>query len=359
LTVIYNTRVSGEEVNALHRVAHVFASSTPDDGRSQYLKILVASLRNQGIESVVFDTGVFDTGSGAVQDEAMNRARSIAETIRAANVQVVFFHSGFPRLITAVLAAGRLAPIQVNVNHGSDIAEDLFDGHIHLFRHAMRRTGVSSQLNEWIPMVSDVEARLRTAEPVTKHALGLDPASTVSATFGNLSDVARNGYLRMLSEILNRFPKHIHLFAGPGNVKGIRSFLHSEGILPRVRFLGHLGEVAPLLGVLDVFLASFPRSNSNFVLDAMGAGRPVVALRFPDDSDNSAAELVSINELTPRTEGQYIDVVDSLLRNETLRQTHGRAMLDRFRKEFRPELLGERYKAFLAAFRRPSSGDVL
>jgi len=355
LTVIYNTRVSGEEVSAFHRVAHVFASSTPDDGRSQYLKILVASLRNQGIESMVFDTG-----SAAVQDEAMGRERSIAETIRAANVQAAFFHSGLPRLMAAVLAAGRLAPIQVNVNHGSDNAEDLFDGHIHLFRHAMRRTRVTSQLNEWIPMVSDVEARLRTAEPVTKQALGLDPASTVSATFANLSDVARNGYLRMLSEILSRFPKHIHLFAGPGSVKGIRSFLHSEGTLPRVRFLGHLGEVAPLLGLLDVFLASFPRSNSNFVLDAMGAGRPVVALRFPDDSENnSAAELVSIDELTPRTEGQYIDIVDSLLRNETLRQTHGRAMLDRFRKEFRPELLGERYKAFLAAFRRPARGDVL
>jgi len=347
--------VSGEEVKALHRVAHVFANSAPDDGRSQYLKILVASLRKQGIESMVFDTG-----SAAAQDEAMNRARSIAETIRAANVQVAFFHSGLSPLMTTVLATERLAPIQVNVNHGSDIAEDLFDGHIHLFRHAMRRTGVSSQVDEWIPMVSDVEARLRTAEPVTKHALGLDPSSTVSATFGNLGDVARNGYLRMLSEILNRFPKHIHLFAGPGNVKGIRSFLHSEGILPRVRFLGALGEVAPLLGVLDVFLASFPRSNSNFVLDAMGAGRPVVALRFPDDSENnSAAELVSIDELTPRTEGQYIDIVDSLLRNETLRQTHGRAMLDRFRKEFRPELLGERYKAFLTAFRRPARGGVL
>jgi Glycosyl transferases group 1 len=355
LTVVYNTRVSGEEASALHRVAHVFASSTPDDGRGQYLKILVASLRNQGIESMVFDTG-----SAVAQDEAMDRARSIAETIRAANVQVAFFHSGLPGLMTAVLAAGRLAPIQVNVNHRSDIAEDLFDGHIHLFRHAMHRTGVSSQLNEWIPMVSDVEARLRTAEPVTKHALGLDPASTVSATFGNLSDAASNGYLRMLSEILNRFPKHIHLFAGPGNVKGIRSFLHSEGILPRVRFLGQLGDVAPLLGVLDVFLASFPRSNSSFVLDAMGAGKPVVALRFPDDSENnSAAELVSIDELTPRTEGQYIHIVESLLRNETLRQTRGRAMLDRFCKEFRPELLGERYKTFLAAFRRPARGDVL
>ena len=43
---------------------------------------------------------VFDTGSAAVQDEAMDRERSIAETIRAANVQAAFFHSGLPRLMS-------------------------------------------------------------------------------------------------------------------------------------------------------------------------------------------------------------------------------------------------------------------
>ena len=87
---------------------------------------------------------------------------------------------------------------------------------------------------------------------------------------------------------------------------------------------------------------------SNSLLEAMGAGKPVVVLRFPPDSHyNSGAELVGIRELTAPGEADYIEIADRLLRNPSLRQKQSQAMLDRFRAEFRPERLGERYKEFL------------
>jgi glycosyltransferase involved in cell wall biosynthesis len=83
----------------------------------------------------------------------------------------------------------------------------------------------------------------------------------------------------------------------------------------------------------------------------MGAGKPVVALRFPpDSSSNSAAELVGLRDLTAPGEADYIETVDRLLRNSDLRAQQGQMLRDRFRSEFRPARLGERYKQFIEHF---------
>jgi glycosyltransferase involved in cell wall biosynthesis len=131
----------------------------------------------------------------------------------------------------------------------------------------------------------------------------------------------------------------------------MRSHLHAEGVLPRVRFLGDIRDIAPLLNVVDIYLAAFPDSTAQFVLEAMGAGKPVLALRFPLDSpSNSGAEMIGLRELTAPGEANYIEIADRLLRNADLRAEVGQALQDRFRREFRPERLGERYKQFLARF---------
>jgi hypothetical protein len=49
---------------------------------------------------------------------------------------------------------------------------------------------------------------------------------------------------------------------------------------------------------MDIDLAPFPHSGGHSIFEAMGAGKPVVVLRFPPDSNyNSGAELVGIREL--------------------------------------------------------------
>ena len=355
----------------VNHVAHIVGSLLPADARTQYLKMLVSSLKRQSIQSTIFTTEsaaawFFNPAAvpqsqpieieaevkiGSVEGDFIERAGRVAEAVRATGIKIAFYHASLAELITARVASMRPAPVQVNVNHGAVMDADLFDGYIHLFRNGLERTLFSSQRTDWIPLASDIDTRLQTAEPITRQGIGLDPASTISATFGNLSKVAGSGYLRVLSEIMHRFPKHFHLFAGAGNVKAVRSHLHSEGVLPRVRFLGQVGDVAPLLDIIDVYLASFPESGGRSILEAMGAGKPVVVLRFaPDSHYNSGAEFVGLRELTAPREADYIEIADRLLRNPALRQRQGQAMLDRFRAEFRPERLGERYRAFLASF---------
>lgn len=349
-------------------VAHVMGCLLPGHAPSQYVKMLASSLKRKGVESTVFTTewaaSWFFNPAGVPQSEPIEieatvniasvegdfveRAQRVADAIKSSGVKVAFFHGNLAEQITARVAAMRPAPVQVNVNHGSEMDADLLDGYIHLFQNAMERTRFSSHVSEWIPLASDIETRLQMTEPVTRLSLGLESASSVSATFGNLYKVSGSGYLKVLAEILKRFPKHFHLFAGAGNVKTIRSFLHSEGVLPRVRFLGHVGDVAPLLGAIDVYFASFPHSGGHSVIEAMGAGKPVVVLRFPPDSHyNSGAELVGVRELIAPGEADYIEIADRLLRDSALRKKQSEAMIHRFRSEFRPERLGERYVAFL------------
>jgi glycosyltransferase involved in cell wall biosynthesis len=112
--------------------------------------------------------------------------------------------------------------------------------------------------------------------------------------------------------------------------------------------LGDVGEIAPLLPVVDVYLASFPVSGGQAVIEAMGAAKPVVVLRFPSDSHyNSGEELVGVPELIAPGEADYIQIADRLLRDRPLRQKQGAAMLARFRAEFRPERQAERYVKFI------------
>ncbi len=354
-------------IGSSDRVAHVVGCLMPGASSTEYIKMLVSSLNLQGIESAIFTTEwsaswffnpvALAQSQNSEIDAAVNiasvegdfteRAERIAQSIRDWGTRIAFFHADLTEQITARVAAMRPAPIQVNVNHGAEMEADLFDGRIHLFQAALERTRFS-QPAEWIPPASDIETRLRTTKPVTLQSMGLESASTISATFGDLREMAGNGYLGALSEIMRRFPKHFHIFAGEGTVKPIRSHLHSRGVLPRVRFLGHLPDVAPLLGLIDVYLASFPQSNSQRILDAMGAGKPVVVLKSPPDSDYTCgAELVGVRELVARGEADYVAIADRLLRIPAFRAAQVQPMLDRFRMEFRPECLGQRFKQFI------------
>lgn len=352
------------------RVAHVVGCILPE-AASEYLKMLVSSLKQQGIQSIVFTTESAaswffnaetaprskpirmdaDIRIAAVDGDFLQRAERIADAIRTSGIHVAFFHGSLTEQITARVAAMRPASVQINVSDGSEMEADVFDGRIHLSLFGLEKTRFSEVPAEWIPIASDIESRMERCEPLTRQAMGLESASTISATFGNLRDARGNGYLRALSEIMKRFPKHFHLFAGPGNVRVVRSHLHSEGVLPRVRFLGDVSNVAPLLDVIDIYLASFPNSGGRSILEAMGAGKPVVVLRsLPDLESSSGAELVGIHELTAPGEANYIDIADRLLRNPAFRAQQGQSARDRFRAEFSPVRLGERYKAFLARF---------
>jgi glycosyltransferase involved in cell wall biosynthesis len=337
---------AGGVARPIKKVAHVIGSLATNHRPAIYLRMLVDSLKQYGVESVVFTTewstswflnpaGSPEAANLDVNAEVLiaspegdfnERAERIAASIRAYGVDVAFYHGGLNEQITTRVATSRPAAVQVHVGQPGQTVAAPFD------------------VQAGIMPASDIEDRLQAHPPNTRQEMGLESAGSVSATFGNLSKVAGSGYLHALGQILQRFPKHFHLFAGSGDVKAIRAFLHAEEVLPRVRFLGPMSDVAPVMDVIDVYLASFPHSGDEPLLDAMGAGKPVVALRYPAGSPfSSSAEIVGVPELIASREVEYSEIAMRLIRDREAREKAAAAVLARFQKEFHPSSLGPRY----------------
>ena len=358
----------GKPSGPIRRVAHVVGCLLPGHAPSIYLQSLTRSLNSHGIASTIFTTewasswffNPKDVGQSqqldidadvriaSVEGDFFERAERVADAVRQSGCDAAFYHASLAEQITARVASLHPASVQVNVNHGGEMAAALFDASIHLFHNALERTQFPDRQNTWIPLASDIEARLDATPPADRRGLGLAASGTVSATFGNLYKISGEDYLRTLTEILRRFPSHIHLFAGSGDVRPARSYLHRAEVLPQVRFLGHQSDVSHLLPLIDVYIASFPHSGGHSLLEAMGAGKPVVVLGYPSDSHyNSGAELVGLDELVAAGQEAFIEIADKLIRDADYRDAVSQAVQERFRREFRPEHLGRRYKDFL------------
>jgi len=142
------------------RVAHVLGSLQAGNSQTRYVRMLASSLKRQGIQSTIFTTewaaSWFFNAAGMAQSEQVEieastnvasvegdfieRAERIAEAIRASGIQMAFFHASLGEQITARVAATRPAPVLVNVNHGTEMDADLFDGFIHLSQIAVAAT---------------------------------------------------------------------------------------------------------------------------------------------------------------------------------------------------------------------------
>jgi len=365
-------RAAGKIRGNVVRVGHVVRSLPSAQPLTVYIRMLARSLKARGISSVVFTTeadiawfmnpdSTSRTAATAVEPDArvviggtggdfMERAARVAESIREAELQVVFYHSGFSDQIAARIAAIHPSAVQISVTHEDEIAADLFDGVIYPSQ-SWRERIFTSGIAELIPPSSDFDAHLRTDVFETRDSLGIQAAATVSASFGGPQRDQRE-FVKTLIELMRRYPNHFQLFAGNADVRAFRSVLHEAEVLPRIRFLGQVSDVTRLFGVTDLYLAPFPDSGRTAILDLMAAGKPMVALRHAAESaSNTAAELIHDPELTPRTPMGYIDIADRLIRDVAARVQFGDRLRERFLRDFAPDLLGERYVAFFERLR--------
>jgi predicted O-linked N-acetylglucosamine transferase (SPINDLY family) len=102
------------------------------------------------------------------------------------------------------------------------------------------------------------------------------------------------------------------------------------------------------MGVVDIYLASFPHPGDEALLDAMGAGKPIVALRYPPGSPyHSSAGILGVPELIASREVDYVEIAMQLIRDRDARERAAAAVKARFEKEFHPSSLGPRYMRFI------------
>lgn len=112
--------------------------------------------------------------------------------------------------------------------------------------------------------------------------LDLAPGMPVLGVVGSLYPVKGHQYLfDAMPEVLKAFPEAVLLIAGRGELDvSLKEQARHLGIERHVRFLGMRHDIPRLLAVMDIFvLPSLSEGLSLALLEAMGAGKPVVASR--------------------------------------------------------------------------------
>jgi len=151
-------------------------------------------------------------------------------------------------------------------------------------RRKLLATGVSPTRVFVVPHGLDAASFLSHADSreATRRAMGLTGDEQVLLTVGRLEPVKGHSYLlQALPILLAAYPRLRLWIAGEGSLcTRLAQQAASLGVAEAVAFLGYREDVPSLLAACDLFvLPSLEESFGQAVLEAMAAGRPVVASR--------------------------------------------------------------------------------
>jgi glycosyltransferase involved in cell wall biosynthesis len=147
--------------------------------------------------------------------------------------------------------------------------------------YLVRREKIPPRLIRVIP--NGINAGLFSSLPSREEArarLGLPPRDPVVLIVGNLRpDKGHEDFLRTAAIVKETRPRTLFVVVGDGERRGPLEALASElGLGAAVQFAGHQADVGPYLAACDVAMNTSPLEGCcNAIIEAMAAGRPVVA----------------------------------------------------------------------------------
>jgi glycosyltransferase involved in cell wall biosynthesis len=166
--------------------------------------------------------------------------------------------------------------------------------------------------------------------------LGIPRDAEVVGTLTVLRKEKAHGVLFDAAERLAaHFPRLRVLIAGTGpEEQRLRAEVRRRGLENRVLMLGFRRDVADVLAALDVVVLSSDREGSPLaVMEAMAAGKPIVATRV-----GGVPDLVVDGEhgllVPPRDPASLAEALGRLLRDPQLRRTLGESGRERQRRDF-------------------------
>ena len=296
-------------------VLHLSSTSGPG-GAETIVKKLASSLDAGRFRSVVC---LFRAGwlHDAVRDQGIPAsiigidgaldfrwARTFAALVRRERVDVIHAHEFTANAYGSLMGRILSVPVVATV-HGKNYFADQLKRRM-AYRYVSRvsrMVAVSDDLKQFIVRrvgvadhrVSVIYNGVDMPAPAPTEQLGalrrdlrLDEYDHVIGTVGSLYEVKGHAHLiRALPGILKACPRTLLLLAGRGELEqALRAEVSARHLDAHVRFLGFRGDVAALLSLFDVFvLPSISEGLSMALLEAMAAGRPVVATRVGGNSE--------------------------------------------------------------------------
>jgi len=179
-----------------------------------------------------------------------------------------------------------------------------------------------------IPNGIDVERFRRAGDRLAIRAgLGLTPTTPIVGIVAALRPEKNHDLLlQAVHAVRARVPEAVFLIVGDGPERPrLVALAKQMGVSPATRFLGTRSDIPQLLSAIDVFvLTSRTEANPVSILEAMAAGRPVVAPNVGSISE-SVADGVTGYLTEPNLVEPVANRLIELLENPTLARSFGAA----------------------------------
>jgi glycosyltransferase involved in cell wall biosynthesis len=203
------------------------------------------------------------------------------------------------------------------------------------------------------------EFNLRRSPAEVRRELGVSPNSIVVAGLGNLRpEKDFEAFLLAARRILDAIPSTEFLLIGDGPERDRLKRTAAElNLTAQFRFLNDRSDVPDLLGAIDILvMSSASESFPNAILEAMAAGKPVVATDV-----GGIPELVEDGQtgflVPPKDTVAIAHFVLELCRNSARRQEMGRAARSQVESNFTVESVVARLEEIYSSFVRKHIGS--
>ncbi len=233
----------------------------------------------------------------------------------------------------------------------------------------LRQEGLSADRVAVVPNGIDTRAFEPSPEEQVRElrrGLALDGRWPVVGVVANLIDYKGLQYFfPAWASVVAKHQKAVALLVGDGPLRGsLEAQARALGLGDAVRFLGYRADVPALLGLMDLVVQpSLEEGFSNAILEAMGAGKPVVATAVGGTPEAVIDGLTGL--LVPARDavslaGAMLDIVGSSAESQRL----GEAARRRVRQQFDVDVMVRRYEQLYAdaLVRQPNavtgSGDA-
>lgn len=183
---------------------------------------------------------------------------------------------------------------------------------------------------------NSIEPEVPPSEPI-RNQLGIPEGAPVLVAVGRLSNEKGHRFLMEAVPLLRRTDVRLVIVGDGPEQSRLQDQAEKLGISPKVTFAGHQRNPQPFYDLADVFvLPSLSEGSPNVLLEAMRAGRPIVASRVggvPDMAvDRKDALLVPARDVAA-----LVDAIDRLLDDATFATALGLHAHDTVIRRFSPE----------------------
>ncbi|SEF83892.1 glycosyltransferase family 4 protein [Algoriphagus boritolerans] len=191
--------------------------------------------------------------------------------------------------------------------------------------------------------------------PAAKRDLGLPESDLLIGMIGRINPgKGQLFFLELANRLSKKYPNAHFLLVGdpfPGYeliLEEVRKEIRSKRLESRVSYLGFRDDIPKVMAALDVFVlpSILPDSFPTVILEAMAAGKPVVATRSGGASEMVLEEetgfLIPIGNVE-----KGVESLEKLIENERLRLKFGQAGRKRVLSEYSLETFEEKIKTHL------------